>query len=50
MLNLKNYKAVFPALGVAWCAMVMAAYYVSNAGYYEEKIGVFAKYLFGALG
>ncbi|MBT4933404.1 MAG: hypothetical protein HOL66_01470 [Rhodospirillaceae bacterium] len=49
MSKSENYKALFPALGVAWCAVVMATYYVSNVGYYEEKVGVFAKFLFEAL-
>lgn len=43
------YKVIFPTLGLIWCAAVMAAYYVSNVGYYEQKISVFTKFLLGAL-
>lgn len=49
MSDSKNYNVILPILGLAWCAVVMGAYYVSNTGYYAEKVGVFSKFLLGAL-
>ncbi|MCC7016448.1 MAG: hypothetical protein IT564_04525 [Rhodospirillales bacterium] len=33
--------------GLAWVAALFVAYHVANAGYYREKIAVFARFLFG---
>ena len=36
-------------LALAWCVVVTGAYYVANTAYYEEKLGVFGRYLLGFL-
>jgi len=43
-------NALMAGLGLVWCAVVLASYYAVNAGYYEEKVGVFARFLFGLSG
>lgn len=34
-----------PAAALAWCVVVVAAYYAFNYAYYREKITVFARFL-----
>lgn len=35
------------ASAILWLATVLAAYYTDNVGYYQGKLGVFGRFLFG---
>ena len=37
-------------IGLVWCIVVIVSYYAGNIGYYQEKIGVFGKFLLQFIG
>lgn len=43
----KSPAELHPAIGLAWCIAVLAAYYAFSAPYYAYKISVFGKFLAG---
>ena len=49
MLTSNPLKATLTAaIGLLWCIIVLAAYYIFNAPYYAEKINTFGRF-FGTL-
>ena len=49
MSDKRTKKTIGALLGLLWCLVVMVAYYVANAGYYDEKISVFGRFFVGFL-
>ena len=49
MSDKRTKKPIAPLLGLLWCVVVMVAYYVANAGYYDEKISMYGRFFLGFL-
>jgi hypothetical protein len=49
LISKKPFKDLHPAFGLAWCVVVLGAYYVFNAPYYVYKISIFGDFLLGML-
>jgi len=45
----KPLGKIHPEIGLAWCVVVLVAYYAFTAPYYVYKISVFGAFLLGLI-